>query len=121
MYDRLRRCLDRAGRQDGFTLIELLIVIVVLGILSAIVVFAVGGINNRGQLSACVADKKTVQTAQEAYFAEKSAGNGSYGTEQELVDAQFLSDLSDMHSITPADPDDSYDITQDGDCAGLTY
>ena len=37
----------RAG-EGGFTLIELLIVIVILGILAAIVVFAVGGITDRG-------------------------------------------------------------------------
>ena len=34
---------------EGFTLIELLIVIVILGILATVVVFAVGGITDRGQ------------------------------------------------------------------------
>ena len=75
MLDRLRNRLD-AGRQSGFTLIELLIVIVILGILAAIVVFAVGGITDRGKKSACKADKKTVEVAMEAYFAK----NGSYPT-----------------------------------------
>ena len=70
MIDRLRTRLD-AGRQDGFTLIELLIVIVILGILAAIVVFAVGGISDRGNKSACKADLKSVETAVEAYRAKK--------------------------------------------------
>ena len=40
---------------SGFTLTELLIVIVILGVLAGIVVFAVGGITDRGEMSACKA------------------------------------------------------------------
>lgn len=65
MYDRLRTRLD-AGRQDGFTLIELLIVIVILGILAGIVVFAVGSARSDSVTSSCKADIKTVNTAAEA-------------------------------------------------------
>jgi general secretion pathway protein G len=62
----------RSG-EGGFTLIELLIVIVILGILAAVVVFAVGGISDRGQDSACKAERKTLETAVEAYYAKNSA------------------------------------------------
>jgi prepilin-type N-terminal cleavage/methylation domain-containing protein len=55
---------------EGFTLIELLIVIVILGILATVVVFAVGGITDKGETSACKADVKTVEVAMEAYFAQ---------------------------------------------------
>jgi len=75
----------RAG-EGGFTLIELLIVIVILGILAAIVVFAVGGITDRGNTSACKSDVKTVEVAEEAYFAK----NGSYTDMQTLVTAKLL-------------------------------
>ena len=73
----------RSARRDenGFTLIELLMVIVILGILSGIVVFAVGGITDKGQTSACKADLATVATAEEAYFAQ----TGGYGTFAQLV------------------------------------
>jgi prepilin-type N-terminal cleavage/methylation domain-containing protein len=65
----------RAARQneDGFTLIELLIVIVILGVLAGIVVFAVSGITDRGTVAACKADIKTVQVASEAYYAKNNA------------------------------------------------
>jgi type II secretion system protein G len=68
--------LRRAKGEEGFTLIELLIVIVILGILAAVVVFAVGGITGRGTTNACKADWSTVNTAVEAYKAD----NGSYPT-----------------------------------------
>ena len=57
-------------REEGFTLIELLIVIVVLGILAAVVVFALGGVTGKSAISACNADAKTVETAIAAYQAE---------------------------------------------------
>ena len=62
--------LQKKRQDEGFTLIELLIVIVILGILAAIVVFAVGGITDRGTKSACKSDVKTFEVAVEAYKAK---------------------------------------------------
>jgi general secretion pathway protein G len=62
----------RELRDEGFTLIELLIVIIILGVLAGIVVFAVGGITDRGVVSACKSDFKTVETAQEAFYAKSN-------------------------------------------------
>jgi len=68
-YQRLKRRKD-AGEIDGFTLIELLIVIVVLGILAAVVIFALGGITGKSQLAACQADGATLSTAISAFHAQ---------------------------------------------------
>ncbi len=59
-----------AGDESGFTLIELLIVIVVLGILAAIVVFALGGVTNQSVISACNSDGRTVDIAVQAAISE---------------------------------------------------
>ena len=92
--------------ESGFTLIELLVVIIILGILAAVVVFAVRGTNDRGTSAAYATDADTVRTAQEAYCAKF----GSYGTEEQLAglapapDGQtykFLSEMSDYHSTGP--------------------
>jgi general secretion pathway protein G len=79
----------RAPRKNeaGFTLIELLIVIVILGVLAAIVVFAVNGVTDRGKSAACQADVSTVQIASEAHYAK----NGAYAASMAaLVAAGFL-------------------------------
>ncbi len=104
-------------KQDkGFTLVELLIVIVILGILATVTVFAVRGITDQGQESACNADKKTMQTAVEAYFAQwggttiptgadaaPSGASWSVGADAEttLVNAGLIVEASD--GITVAD------------------
>jgi general secretion pathway protein G len=88
--------LSKKRNEEGFTLIELLVVIVILGILAAVVVFAVGGITDKGQTSACKADKKTIQTAEEANFAQKS----TYADEGTLVTNKFLSESSKLYDVT---------------------
>ena len=59
-----------AGDESGFTLIELLIVIVILGILAAIVVFAVQNLSSTSAQASCKSDYKTVETGVEAYKAQ---------------------------------------------------
>jgi general secretion pathway protein G len=77
--ERLRQRKVERGSDGGFTLIELLIVIVVLGILAAIVVFAVQNLTGSSAQSSCKADFKTVETAAESYKAQVGSDPAAIG------------------------------------------
>jgi prepilin-type N-terminal cleavage/methylation domain-containing protein len=69
----MRKSIREARKNEsGFTLIELLIVIVILGVLAGIVVFAVGAFNNDGKAAACKSDQKNLEIASEAYYAKQN-------------------------------------------------
>ena len=94
-------------QNKGFTLVELLIVIVILGILATITVFAVTSITNKSKTSACQSDLKVIQTAEEAY----NANTGSYTALQtDLVTAGL------MHAVSP-----NFNIPTSGSGATATY
>ena len=84
--------------QKGFTLVELLVVISILGILAAVVVFAVSGINDRGQTSACKEDGRTLRTAVETYRAQNGGSTTPDGAT--LVKAGLLSQDSTLYTIS---------------------
>ena len=84
---------------EGFTLIELLIVIVILGILATVVVFAVGGITDRGQVSACKADRATIEVAVEAYRAQYTGYPPSGTGEATLSSLGYLRSTSSLMNL----------------------
>ena len=68
-------------RELGFTLIELLAVIVILGILASIAVFALGNSVTNSAVASCKADFNTVELAAEAFKAQVGAyPGGTYTT-----------------------------------------
>src|SRR4051794_28947287 len=99
----------------GFTLIELLVVIVILAILAAVVVFAVGGISDKGQTSSCQADRRTLETAEEAKFAQDSTyvAQTAADVAGDLV-PQYLAAAPTLHTAALAGS--SYTITGTGKC-----
>ena len=107
---------DTTGRAPdaGFSLVELLIVLVILGILAAVVVFAVRGIVDDGQTTACESEHQVVGRAVETWFAKNPGstvpptGVGPDRYEQTLVEAGLIRsastylDLSDDGSLSPS-------------------
>lgn len=96
----------RRVRNEGFTLVELLIVIVILGILATVTVFAVRGITDKGQVNAESSDLGTLSNAVEAYWLD----NRTNPTEAELVSGGYLTEESSLHDIAVAG-DGSFEIT----------
>lgn len=102
----------RMRGQGGFTLIELLVVIAILGVLAAVVVFAVGGINNNSKESACAIDLRTLKTAVQADIAQNPAAANQATNEADLVTRKLLEKESTNYDWTRAG---GY-VVQNADC-----
>lgn len=83
----------------------MLIVIVILGILATVTVFAVRGITDQGEEAACGTDARVLSTAAEVYLAENKldvippTGAGIDRFEQTLVDDGFLAEVSGYYDL----------------------
>ena len=67
-------------------MVELLIVIVILGILSTVTVFAVKGMTDKAKTNTCAEDKRDMQAAIEGYYAQ----NGAYAASGAALVPSFL-------------------------------
>ncbi|TDP96766.1 type II secretion system protein [Labedaea rhizosphaerae] len=112
MIERLR---EARRTESGFTLIELLMVIVILGVLAGIVVFAVSGIQDRGEKAACKSDVKSVEVAVEAYYAAQP-GTPTYPADEAAAIANTVPKF--LHSwpaeVNYAKTADSFTVTGAG-------
>lgn len=112
----------QARGESGFTLIELLVVIAILGILAAVVVFAVGNTTDNAKVKACQIEKRSIETALEAWKGNSGAdgqGLGSNNTSGYPTSLGFLSanDVSGTPNKSKflKDPADAADWDYDAD------
>ena len=105
----------RSG-EGGFTLVELLIVIVILGILAAIVVLAIGGLSGSAKTASCKSGSKTVESAEDAYYATQTPP--TYGSMAQLETAGLLKQAAADIPFTATGTGTGYTITGTGDCTG---
>lgn len=99
-------------RDHGFSLVELLVVIVVLGILATVTIFAVRGLANRGETTVCDGDRRIMINAMESRFADR----GSYTDEATLATEGFLRASSNLHDVSLSGED--YVVVPVGPCLG---
>ena len=126
----MHRMIERARQEEGFTLIELMIVIVILGVLAGIVLFAVGGITDRGTSAACKTDVSTIETGVEAYFAKTGVYPANLvpsltdpaGTTQFLKwDPAFTGSTSATGPASSARQGQGYNIVYQGAATGAVW
>ena len=106
------------NKQDkGFTLVELLIVIVILGILATVTVFAVQGITQRSQDNACDVEQRALATAVEAFYVD--SGTQSYPTNLAALSPTFVKEAPDATVWTYSATDGSVVGTTGAKCEGF--
>ena len=105
LADRCRGAGGRRRRAGGFTLVEILIVVVILGVLASVVVFAVRGLTDRGQEASCKSDAQTLLAASDSYMAMNRAtllpatGSDEDRYERTLVEAGLLTSVSSYYVL----------------------
>ena len=106
------------NKQDkGFTLVELLIVIVILGILATVTVFAVRGITERSQDNACDVEQRALATAVEAFYVD--SGTQTYPATLAALAPTFVKEAPDATVWTYDNVSGAVSGTAGAKCAGF--
>jgi general secretion pathway protein G len=96
-------------------LIEVLIVIVVLGILSAVVIFALGGITKKTAVASCQADGATVANALQAYNTQNAGTADAKANQTNMLNGTSANGGNPYLQSWPAnDPHYAFGLSSDG-------
>lgn len=104
------------NKDKGFTLVELLIVIVILGILATVTVFAVRGITDKAEENTCANDLATIETAIESYFAIEN----TYPAALSNLTPTYLKEAADTTKFTYTLASGAYTLVGAGTCAAAS-
>jgi prepilin-type N-terminal cleavage/methylation domain-containing protein len=103
---------SEARGDRGFTLVEILIVIVVLGVVSAVVTFSVRGFTDESEESVCDIDHRALTAVVEVYTTNQDTnaipGATAADRMQALVDGGYL-----------RSPSVHWEVNADGSLTGL--
>jgi prepilin-type N-terminal cleavage/methylation domain-containing protein len=94
--------------QQGFTLIELLVVVTILGVLAAIVTLSLVGLTTNANIQSCNTEYKTVQSALDAYMADKQLASIPSAP---VASGKWTNDMSNGTTIPPQAASNTHDGT----------
>jgi prepilin-type N-terminal cleavage/methylation domain-containing protein len=101
---------SRRASSDGFSAVETLVTLVILGLLAAVVLFAIWGSGERSSAGACAADASIITTAENA----AQARTGAYLSVPALQSAGLLPAAPRHHTVQVTGS--TYTLVPDGTC-----
>jgi type II secretion system protein G len=101
---KMRHQMKKGRNQKGFTLVELMVVVVIIGILSAIAVPVYNNVTEKAEASACKANIRTLEGALEAY----KAVNDEYPDDLSDLETEYIKDVPDCPTKADSDGDAGY-------------
>jgi len=109
--------------QGGFTLVELLVVIAILGILAAIVLFNISGVNASAACNAMKTDGATLQGAADIYYNNTgkypvTGGDTATPAAAAGVNIAELTGANLLHQAPPATEAFTYNASPNGTIHG---